>query len=387
MDEKVKAAVLVEPGRIETWEFDMPKLGRGAAICRVLLSGICGTDKHSYRGEAIQYKNTENEIHLPFPIIQGHEVVLEIVAIDEAGARSLSRDGDYLKVGDRVTICPDVVCGKCWFCRNIPSYPWCERLQFSYGNMRSCLDGNHLYGGSAQYLYIEPGTYVYKVPDELPNEMACFTEVMCVAYTLEKARQFSAASREGFNLGDSVVVQGTGPLGMAHVAMARLMGAGKIIATDLSNYKLEIAREFGADITINVRDTTPEERITLIKKETHGRGADIVCECVGRPEVFPEGLKYLRKAGMYLEPGNFVECGENPRIDVHEICANNLRIVGMTNHITDYQTVMNIMLLNRNRFPWKKLFSHRFSIEEYETAMKTSMIDESMKVLIDPRLS
>lgn len=383
MNEKVKAAVLVEPGRIETWGFDMPRLGKGAAICKVLLSGICGTDKHSYRGEAVQYKGTENEIHLPFPIIQGHEVVLQIAAIDEEGARNLSYDGDYLKVGDRVTICPDVVCGKCWYCRNIPSYPWCEHLQFSYGNMRSCNDANHLYGGAAQYLYIEPGTRVYKVPDGLPDEMACFTEVMCVAYTLEKARELSTLSREGFNFGDSLVVQGSGPLGIAHIIMARMMGAGKIIATDISDYKLALAREFGADVTINVRSTTPEQRIARIKAETEGRGADLVVECVGRPEAFPEGLKYLRKAGMYLEPGNFVDCGD-ATIGVHEICANNLRIVGMTNHVQDYKTVMSMMLREKERFPWEKMFSHRFSLEQYEKAMKTSMTDESMKVLIDP---
>ena len=181
-----------------------------------------------------------------------------------------------------------------------------------------------------------------------------------------------------------MVVQGVGPLGMAHVIMARIMGAGKIIATDISDYKLELAREFGADVVINVRNTTAEERIARIKQETHGRGADIVCECVGRPEAFPEGLRYLRKAGMYLEPGNFVECGEAPRIGVHEICANNLRIVGMTNHITDYQTVMQIMLRNKDRFPWEKLFSHHFPVEDYETAIRTSMTDESMKVVVDP---
>lgn len=105
---------------------------------------------------------------------------------------------------------------------------------------------------------------------------------------------------------------------------------------------------------------------------------------MGRPEAFPEGLRYLRKAGMYLEPGNFVECGEAPQIGVHEICANNLRIIGMTNHITDYQTVMQIMLRSRDRFPREKLFSHHFSIDDYETAIQTSMTDHSMKVIIDP---
>ena len=381
---KVKAAVLLKPGQLEIQEFDMPVPDRGAAICKVLKAGVCGTDKHSYNGETVQYKGTENEIDLPFPIIQGHEIVMEIVAIDPEGAQSLSYDGDYLKVGDRVTICPDVICKTCWYCKNIPSYPWCEHLQFSYGNMRSCNDGHHLYGGFAQYLYIEPGTRVYKVPDGLQDDIASFTEVMCVAYTLEKAREFSSFSLEGFNFGDSIVVQGSGPLGIAHIAMARMLGAGTIIATDISDYKLDIAKAFGADIVMNVEKTTPDERIACIKKETNGRGADIVVECVGRPEVFPEGLRYLRKAGMYLEPGNFVDCG-NAEINIHEICANNLRIIGMTNHTHNcYKTVMEMMLRYQDRFPWEKLFSHCFSLAKAETAIHTSMTKESMKVIIDP---
>lgn len=386
MDKKVKAAVLVKPGKIELREFDMPSLGKGAAICKVLKAGVCGTDKHSYSGETVQYKGTDNEIDLPFPIIQGHEVLLEIAAIDSEAAKNLSYDGDVLKAGDRITICPDVVCGKCWYCKNIPSYPWCEHLEFSYGNMRSCDDANHLYGGFAEYIYLEPGTRAYKVPDDLPDEMACFTEVMCVAYTLEKAKEFNSFSLEGFSFGDTVVVQGSGPLGIAHIAMARMMGAGKIIATDISDYKLDIAKAFGADITINTERSTPEERIKLIKDETCGRGADIVVECVGRPEVFPEGLKYLRKAGMYLEPGNFVDCG-GVDINVHEICANNLRIVGMTNHTHNcYKTVMEMMARNKDNFPWNKLFSHRFALKDTEEAIKTGKKKESMKVIIDPWL-
>ena len=386
MDKKVKAAVLVKPGKIELREFDMPSLGKGAAICKVLKAGVCGTDKHSYSGETVQYKGTDNEIDLPFPIIQGHEVLLEIAAIDSEAAKNLSYDGDILKVGDRITICPDVVCGKCWYCKNIPSYPWCEHLEFSYGNMRSCDDANHLYGGFAEYIYLEPGTRAYKVPDDLPDEMACFTEVMCVAYTLEKAKEFNSFSLEGFSFGDTVVVQGSGPLGIAHIAMARMMGAGKIIATDISDYKLDIAKAFGADITINTERSTPEERIKLIKDETCGRGADIVVECVGRPEVFPEGLKYLRKVGMYLEPGNFVDCG-GVDINVHEICANNLRIVGMTNHTHNcYKTVMEMMARNKDNFPWDKLFSHRFALKDTEEAIKTGKKKESMKVIIDPWL-
>ena len=286
---------------------------------------------------------------------------MEIVAIDEEGARNLSFDGDYLQVGDCVTICPDVVCGTCWYCKNIPSYPWCEKAQFHYGHNRSSNSEKHLYGGFSQYMYIEPGARLYKVPDGLPNELACFTEVMCVTYTLEKAREFSGFSLEGFNFGDSLVIQGSGPLGIAHIAMARMMGVGKIIATDISDYKLDIAKAFGADVVLNTENTTPEERIARIKAETNGRGADIVVKCVGRPEVFPEGLKYLRKAGMYLEPGNFVDCGSTT-INVHEICANNLRIIGMNNHThTKYKTVIGNDAAHQKSIPMASLFQSQIS--------------------------
>lgn len=384
MNQRVKAAVTVGSGHVEIHEFDMPTLGKGAAICKILMAGVCGTDKHTYSGETVQYKGTPDEFSIPFPIIQGHELAMEIVAIDEEGAQNLSFDGDYLKVGDRVTICPDVVCGKCWFCKNMPSYPWCEKAQFHYGHNRSTTFGKKLYGGFSQYMYIEPGARLYKIPDGLPNDLACFTEVMCVTYTLEKAREFSSFDLEGFNFGDTVVIQGSGPLGIAHIAMARMLGAGKIIATDISDYKLDIAKAFGADVVLNVEKTTPEERIARIKAETNGRGAEIVVECVGRPEVFPEGLKYLRKAGMYLEPGNFVDCG-GTNISVHEICSRNLRIIGMTNHTHNkYKTVMEMMLRNKDTFPWDRLFSHRFPLAQAEEAVKTSMTKESMKVIIDP---
>lgn len=384
MNQRVKAAVTVGSGHVEIQEFDMPTLGKGAAICKILMAGVCGTDKHTYSGETVQYKGTPDEFSIPFPIIQGHELAMEIVAIDEEGAQNLSFDGDYLKVGDRVTICPDVVCGKCWFCKNMPSYPWCEKAQFHYGHNRSTTFDKKLYGGFSQYMYIEPGARLYKIPDGLPNDLACFTEVMCVTYTLEKAREFSSFDLEGFNFGDTVVIQGSGPLGIAHIAMARMLGAGKIIATDISDYKLDIAKAFGADVVLNVEKTTPEERIARIKAETNGRGAEIVVECVGRPEVFSEGLKYLRKAGMYLEPGNFVDCG-GTNISVHEICSRNLRIIGMTNHTHNkYKTVMEMMLRNKDTFPWDRLFSHRFPLAQAEEAVKTSMTKESMKVIIDP---
>jgi len=384
MAKMVKAAVLVEPGRIEIQEFPMPKLGKGAAIGRMVMAGVCGTDKHTYKGESVQNKGTKNEIQIPYPIIQGHENVLIIEEIDREGSLNLEYDGNILKPGDRVTMCPDVVCGKCWYCKNMPSYPWCEKLQFSYGNMRSCLDGNHLYGGFAEYIYIEPGTRLYKIPDALPDKVAVLTEVLCVTWTLDKAKEFNAFSLEGFNFNDTVVVQGVGPLGLAHVIKARMMGAGKIIVTDISDYRLNLAREFGADIAINVKNTTEEERIELVMQETRGRGADIVVECAGIPSVVPEGLRMLRKAGMYLEPGNFVDTG-GVMLNIHEICAKNLRIVGMCNHThNSYQACMEMMVRSLDWFPWDKFVSHVYPLAQAEEAIRKGMAEDSMKVVIAP---
>ena len=93
MNQRVKAAVTVGSGHVEIHEFDMPTLGKGAAICKILMAGVCGTDKHTYSGETVQYKGTPDEFSIPFPIIQGHELAMEIVAIDEEGAQNLSFDG------------------------------------------------------------------------------------------------------------------------------------------------------------------------------------------------------------------------------------------------------------------------------------------------------
>lgn len=384
MNTKVRSAVLTRPGKIEIREFDMPSLEQGGAIAKVRLAGICGTDKHSFRGESVQYKGTKNETDLPFPIIQGHENVIEIVEISSEGAKNLEFDGRELKPGMRVTMCPDVTCGKCWYCKNMPSYPWCEKLQFSYGNMRSCDSGHHLYGGFSEYIYIEPGTRLYAVPDGLPDEVAVLTEIMCVAYSLDKAKEFNSFSLEGFNFDDTIVIQGVGPLGLAHLIKARMMGAGKIIATDISTYRLDIARAFGADICLNAAETTEKERIERVREETGGRGADIVCECVGKPMVVSEGLRMLRKAGMYLETGNFVDCGSIP-INVHEICANALRVVGMVNHThNSYRQMMDMMLRSLDRFPWPKFVSHVYPLGKTCEALYKSMTLDCMKVAIRP---
>src|SRR5205814_5162650 len=240
----------------------------------------------------------------------------------------------------------------------------------------------HLFGGWAEYLYALPGSFLFKVPEDLPSEIAVLTEIMAVTASLDKAKQFSTVATEGFRSGDTVVVQGVGPLGMCHVMKARMLGAGPIVAIDRSRYRLSLALELGADHALDVNETDTRQRLDFVRGLTRGRGADVVVECAGVPQVVPEGLDLLRPGGMYLEVGNFSDLG-SASINPHLICAKNLRIVGVGGEaITAYGPSMELLRRYRKHYPVEKFVSHRYPIEEAETALRLSMTDDSMKVVI-----
>lgn len=382
MPENVRAMVLKAPGKYELSTFPYPKPEKGAAIVKMIMSGICGTDKHSYKGEDTQYGGTKNEVHVPYPIIQGHENVGIIEEIDAEGAKNLEFNGEILKVGDRVTWSPDVICGKCYECRYTSGYSWCQHMQGLYGNGLSCESYPHLFGGFSEYCYIMPGAHVFKVPEELSDECAMLAEIMSCSWNVDKAKEFYSFSGEGFQVNATVVVIGVGPLGMSHLIKANILGAGKIIAMDTSDYKLNMAKDFGATHTLNVTGTTIEERVEFVEQITKGRGADLVIECVGRPQMFADSLKYVRKGGMVLEPGNFVDAGDIS-ISPHIICAKNIRIIGQSSLVyTAFTPAMDMMINFHNRIPFEKMVSHHYGLEQTEEAILKSMAPDSMKVAI-----
>ena len=275
MGDVVRAAVMVRPGKMEIQDFPHPELEDDAALLKVEMCGICGTDKHTWRGETQQYAGTETESVTPFPLIPGHEVIGTIAEINDHQRPRLDFNGERLHAGDRVALCPDVVCGECYDCRHTFAYPWCENLR-GYGNAFSAAEPPHLLGGWAEYMYILPNAFLYKVPADLPTRIAVMVELTAVSYNLDKTKEFFTLAGEGFATGCTMVVQGVGPLGLCHVIKARVMGAGDIVVTDLSEYRLRMARDFGADHTLNVAETTAEERIEFVRRLTRGRGADIV---------------------------------------------------------------------------------------------------------------
>jgi len=384
MRDEVKAAVMVRPGRIETQHFPYPHVEEGAIIVRMEMSGICGTDKHTYEGKSKQYAGTPAETDTPFPIVPGHENVGVIEDIGAKGGGFKDFYGNELNVGDRITMCPDVVCGSCWYCRNTFGYPWCENNR-AYGNAFSSAEAPHLFGGWAEYMYIKPGTFVYKVPADLPPEVAVMTEVFTVSYAVDAAKEVYSLSGLGWGVAPTVVVLGVGPMGLCCAIRARIMGAGDIIVFDKSNSRLEMAKSFGVDYAINVNDVEKDDRIAFVKDLTSGRGADIVVECAGSPYAFVEGLEMLRRCGTCIEVGNFVDVGVAP-IDVNKlICAKNARIIGVSNHpFTEYGRTLKIFSRYGNSMPFDQIVTHRFSIDEAEKGLLRSMDLDTMKVVITP---
>jgi threonine dehydrogenase-like Zn-dependent dehydrogenase len=375
----VLAATLIKPGHYEIREFPLPEPAPGCVIVKMEMSGICGTDKHTFQGYTTQYGDRK----LEFPIIQGHENVGTIAAIGGNGEYN-DFEGIPLRVGDRVVVGANVACGQCYYCRHDFPYYCCEKTT-DYGNNLSAKHPPHLFGGWSQYMYILPGSFLVKVPDDLPSEVAVLTEIFAVSVGLDRAKQMSAFPNESFRFDDTVVVLGVGPLGMCFLMKARMLGAGTIITVDLSDYRLNFAKRLGADHTINVGNTSKAERLQIVKDFTGGRGADMVIECAGVPQAVPEGLEMLRVSGLLVEAGNFSDLGEISLSPHRHLCAKNARILSVGGEEpAAYGPSMRQMVRYMKQYPLREFVTHRFGLKDVEAAMQKSMEAESMKVVLEP---
>jgi threonine dehydrogenase-like Zn-dependent dehydrogenase len=375
----VLAATLVKPGKYEIREYPLPQPAAGCVLIRMEMSGICGTDKHTFQGYTTQYGGRV----LEFPIIQGHENVGTIAAIGGDG-KYADFEGVELREGDRVVVGANVACGECYYCRHDFPYYCCEKTT-DYGNNLSAKNPPHLFGGWAQYMYVVPGSFLVKVPDDLPSEVAVLTEIFAVSVGLDRAKQMSAFPNESFRFDDTAVMLGVGPLGMCFLMKARMLGAGTIIAVDKSEYRLNFAKRLGADAVINAGSTSKAERLQMVKDLTHGRGADMVIECAGVPEAVPEALEMLRVGGLLVEAGNFSDLGEVPLSPHRHICAKNARILGVGGEEpAAYGPSMRQMARYMKNYPLREFVTHRYGLRDVDAAMKKSVETESMKVVLEP---
>jgi L-iditol 2-dehydrogenase len=373
---EVLAATLVAPGALELRRYPYPdRLEPGAVLLRMLASGICGTDKHTFRGETEQYAGTDHARSTPFPIIQGHENVGAVAELGPGGA--VAADGTPLRPGDRVVPAPNRPCGACPPClRGFPYY-LCARLE-NYGNSLTSERPPHLFGGWAEYLYLLPGTPVFRLPDELPLEVAVLAELFAVTHSLEAAARLPRPA--GFAPGDTVAVLGAGPVGAVHAAKAALMGAGRVIAVDRHPFRLELAADLGATDCLLAGDET-----AVRIRELTGGGADVVVDASGLPETFLPAVEALRDGGTLIEVGAFVDLGPvgfNPAV----LCARNLTLLGVGGEdARAYPGTLALLARHHERVPFARLVTHRFPLAETAEAMRVALEGRAaMKVVVEP---
>jgi L-iditol 2-dehydrogenase len=366
---------MTAPGEIEVRTFPVPEPQPGAVLMRVRLSGICGTDKHTFRGETIQYAGTPHERRIEYPLICGHE---NVGVVEATGAEVVAADGTPLRPGDRIVPGANVPCGSCWYCLNDQPYYLCEHLE-DYGNSLNVSRSPSLYGGWSELMYLLPGTPLFRVPDELPDELAVLTEVMAVTHGVETARRVS-----GRDFGESVLVYGIGPLGLCHLIKSRLLGCGRLVAIDRFPSRLETAGELGATLTLNAAELDDEELVARVREHTV-RGADVVHDCSGVPQTFVNALRMVRVGGVVVESGAFVDLGPVELNPNRDICTTNVTVIGVGGETaTSYAPAMELLARNRDRLPLDRIVTHRLGLESARDALEIAQRDGAMKVVLDP---
>lgn len=375
----VKAAVLTEPKKIEIVYFDKPEVKKNAILMQTEICGICGTDVHIYEGR----------MKIQYPVILGHEFCGRIKEIGEE-ARTLEAKGQILNEGDRITVVPGTnkYCGKCYFCKFMPHKPNLCPNRRAYGSTISCKDPPHLFGGYSEYVYVDPVYFwVYKIPADMPEEVAALIEPMAVASrAVERAFEPGLSYiGEGFGPGKSVIIQGAGPIGILVLTVAKIIGARKTIVIDMSDARLEIAKKFGADYTIDLKEFSRAEDLTNeVRKLTQGLGGDVVIECAGVPVAFAQGIEMTRNGGRYVEVGHFVDSGG---VEIHPyiICRKDIDILGSWVYPpTQFETAINLLYSKLDCFPFKELVTHKFGLEETENGIETMKKHEGLKIAIKP---
>ncbi len=340
----MRVAVWYNNRDVRLEEMPIPQIGPGELLVRVEASGICGSD-------VMEWYRLDRA-----PLVLGHEIGGQIVAVG---------DGVESKVGERVSVAHHVPCNTCHYC--LSGHPTvCDTLR------RTNFDP----GGFAEYVrlpVINVDRGVYLLPDEMSFEEATFIEPLaCVLRGQRRAR---------LSPGQSVLVIGSGISGLLHVQLARALGAGRIVATDISNYRLEAAQKFGADIAIHADKYSPER----LRQVNQGLLADRVIVCTGATSAITQALQSVERGGTILF---FAPTGPDFTIP---ISINNLfwrnDITLTTSYAgspADYATALE--LIRARRVPVREMITHRLGLAE--TGLGFQLVAEaqnSIKVIIEPQ--
>jgi threonine dehydrogenase-like Zn-dependent dehydrogenase len=292
-------------------EAEVPEPGPGALVVQVVYGGICGTDVHLQHGN----------LPIPTPLILGHEAVGRVWKLGEGVHTDFT--GSPLREGDLIVWSSNIPCGRCYWCVVERERTLCAERKV-YGVNQRFDEWPRLSGGWAEFIYLQPGSAVFRLPDGVTAEQAI--ALGCAGPTTAHG----VLEITPVAVGETVVVQGSGPVGMAAAMYAHLAGAAKVIVVGGPARRLDLARELGVgDVHVDVFATPdPAERVHRVLDETvGGRGADLVLECAGVPAAVAEGFEFARRNARYLVLGQYTDRGTTP-INPHVITRKQLKIYG-----------------------------------------------------------
>jgi len=338
----MKVAMYYDQQKIRIEEAPTPEIGDGEALVEMKACGVCGSDLMDWY------------LKRRAPLVLGHEP-----------SGILSKKGTSVKdfdVGDRVFVHHHVACLTCHYCRH-GDYTLCA--QFHETNIKP--------GGFAEYFKVPASNLqidTLRLPDSLSFEEATLIEPMgCCIRALRKC---------GLQVGDSVAIIGAGATGIIHVALSKIFGAAITIVSDLLDYRLNVAKKFGADIAVNPKD---EDLTRIIRAETAERGADVAIVTAPSLDAYKAGLDACRKGGKLCVFGP-TEPGEYLRISPKEIFFSEVQIIPSysTSHL---ETRVALELLGSGKIKVKDLITHRFKLRETAMAFRTALeCKESLKVIV-----
>ena len=360
----VIAALMPRPGAsVELREFPEPDLEPDSALLDVELSEVCGTDVHLQQGRLRG---------VPYPIIPGH---VSVGRLSKIRGRLSDIEGKSLSEGDRVTFL-DVhrTCNACWHCLVAKASTRCPNRKV-YGITYGIEDG--LTGGWAEKIHIKPGTHCIRLDGvETERFMAGGCSLPTALHAIERAE---------IAIGDTVLVLGSGPVGLSVIILALMSGALRVLIIGAPDHRLETARAVGAADVLNFENETEQNRNQWVLDHTGGRGADVTIEATGAPAAVTQAMRYTRDAGRVVIVGQYTDHGDalfNPHLDLNK---KHLDVRGCWgSDFSHFYRGTLIMSDPVRSASWSAITLKHYKLAQANEALSDVASGRSVKALIDP---
>ena len=338
-------------------EYAVPQIEAGEVLLRVQSVGICASDLKCYLGAPMFWGDSHREGYCQAPIIPGHEFVGEVVALGDGAG-----DKYGLAIGDLAVSEQIVPCGACRYC--LRGQYWMCMVHDIYGFRQAT------FGAMAEYCRLPAKALNYRVPKSIPAAHAAYVEPLACA--------IHAVERGNIQLNHTVVIAGAGPLGLGMVAAARMKNPALLIALDLSDKRLKIARACGADLGLNPNSM---DVIDEVHKLTEGYGCDVYIEATGHPAAVEQGLLMICKLGTFVEfsvmrepvTTDWTIIGDTKELNIHGA------------HLSPHCYPIAIRMLEQGLLPMDQIVTHQLPLEDFHKGMDlVADGTQSVKVTLRP---